>query len=561
MKTKVITLAITTLFVSLINAKELYILKSDGVIDSFDVSKGIEIEHLKIDRYENSPSDYVQIVLNTQNREYRYMIDQVALMSYTSPMFLDDAIMNDGGARIFAEALKLTKFGDCELRRYRDMTYRTPSGDSCVMGKGILYNTGAEKNEHGYCYVNRYYRYTGLIEPDSVFNKAGIITINDLKNVAKKAYGSNSYDNDYTNPENFLYKFVAYHFLPEAMKYNEFNVSEIVPGDVNAKIIMNNYRKKDPKTGEIIGVEDFFETMLPHSIMRISTSNGQIYINRKGLISELNNKVEGTRPGIEINSKSLHSSAINGFYHYINGVLLYDSDTRNVSLNTRMRIDATTLSPDFINSGGRGGENSLGNGSVLMKRGYTKNVGFSHRTKVFVRHRNAYMAYYEGDDVEVKGLFDIWFKIPPVPFDGTYEIRLGYFAMPSRGVIQVYFGEMEDENQNPDYHLSCVLEELDLRVSGDNIFNGWFNDVGDIASEDSVMRSLGYMKGPDIYMNFRYSNNCLRRIISTKDLKTDKNYFIRFRQLLDSDNAELPFDYIEVVPKSVFDGVIPEDRS
>lgn len=477
-----------------------------------------------------------------------------------SNKLIGDEIKVDRNITLFAEAVKLTRFADQELNKYQDMNYRTPQGDSCIMGKGVQYNTGAETGERGYFYEKRYFKYTGLIETNDVFSANGINNLNDLKAVALAAYGSNADDNNFTSPNNYLYKFVAYHFLPEAMGYNNFNVAEVTTGDVNSKILENNYKKKDDNQG-IIGLEDFFETMLPNSIMRISTTKGKVYINRKGYKIKAE-KADVITPGIEIDPKSLHSAATNGVYHYIKGILLYDNSTRNVTLNTRMRIDASTLSPDFINSGGRGGQNSLANGSTGMKKGFTKNVGFSERTKLFMRHRNSGFACYEGDEVLVKGVYDIWFKIPPVPFDGTYEVRLGYYAMSSRGVIQLYFGEMANEDMNPNDYLTPRGIPLDLRMVGDNPRIGWFNDddVTDIAAEDKSIRNRGYMKGPDTYMTYRNTKECLRRILVTEDLRTDKNYFIRARQVLDDDNAEFPFDYIELVPKSVFAGETPEDK-
>ena len=60
-------------------------------------------------------------------------------------------------------------------------------------------------------------------------------------------------------------------------------------------------------------------------------------------------------------------------------------------------------------------------------------------------------------------------------------------------------------------------------------------------------------------MTYRNGSGTIRRILVTEDLKTDKNYFIRARQVLDDDNAEFPFDYIELVPKTIFAGDKPED--
>ena len=550
--------------------RQVYILKVNGDIDSINVSEISNINYSRLDINNVLFSDCVQMMVHTSSNIRKYMLDQICRVSYTRPILLGDAIMNDPNTTIFSEALRITGFADKELRNIQDAGYKIPGGDSCVYGRGVVYNTGAESGEHGYYMEKRNFKYTGLIESDEVFSANGISGLDDLKAVAKGVYGSNADDNNFCSPSNYLYKFVAYHFLPEAMGYNDFNVAEVTSGDVNSRILQNNYKIKDDNQG-IIGLEDFFETLLPHSIMRISTDKTDdkyhLFINRKGY----NKASEGAvvvAEGVEIRANSANDIAVNGIYHYINDLLLYDDNTRNVALNTRMRINGTTLSPDFINSGGRGGEHSLMNGSTVMKREFVKNFNFSFRTRVHVRHRNSNFACYQGDELNVKGNYDIWFKIPPVPFEGTYEVRLGYFAMSSRGVIQLYFGEMADENQNPNDYLTPRGVPLDLRMGGTNPRIGWFNDddVTDIPAEDKAIRNRGYMKGPDTYMSFRNSSGCLRRILVTEDLKADKNYFIRLTQVLgessmfNADLCELMLDYIEVVPKSVYDGAVPEDR-
>src|SRR5574344_843267 len=563
MKLKILSLAIISLFASVLFAdgRVLYILNDDGKVDSVQVSESLSIEYSKFDLEGREYPDYVQMIVNSDEGSRRYMIDKVDRASFTRLMLLGDAINADKNITLFSEAMNLTQFAETNLCKNRDISYRPVYGPYVEYDlKGdvfIRYNAGSQIGETGHFYQYRYFKYTGLIETNQVFAGNGIHNLDDLKARAKEVYGSNSADNDFTSPENFLYKFVAYHFLPEAMGYNDFNVAQVTVGDVNSRILTENYLMTTSR-GEKMGIEDFFESMLPHSIMRISTSNKKLFINRKGYPGEGAGLIA---TGVEIVPASENASAINGIYHYINGILWYDDFTRNVALNTRMRIDATTLSPDFINSGGRGGENSLSNGSTGMKKGFVKNVNFSERTKLFMRHRNSGFACYEGDEVLVKGVYDIWFKIPPVPFEGTYEVRLGYTAMSSRGVIQLYFGEMADENQNPNDYLTPRGIPLDLRMDGKNPRIGWFKDdeVTDIPAEDKSIRNRGYMKGPDTYANYRNNPGTIRRILVTEDLKTDKNYFIRARQVLDDDNEEFPFYYIELVPKTIFAGDKPED--
>lgn len=499
---------------------------------------------------------------------------------------LGDVIRLDTKATIFAEALKLTNFdkkgvamlrnngdtvrkinGDVytigQLMRDRDQYYVTPGGDSCIDGKGIVYNTGAEKDEHAYYPEYRYFKFTGLIEPDKVFNDKGINNIEDLKNwlMTNKFDSESVYDDNYTDVNNWLYRFVAYHFLPEQMGYTDFNVAMVTQGDVNSKILENQYKKK--AGNEVIGIEDFFEAMLPHSIMRISTSNSKVYINRKGFVNQIKSGKPTFYEGVEILDGTANSTAINGVYHYIGAPLCYDDETRNKVLNTRIRVDATTLSPDFINGGGRGGENTKLHGGIGYKRGYAQNVFHSERTRLVVRHRNAGFACYQGDEVNVKGIYDIWFKIPPVPFNGIYEVRMGFCAMDVRGVAQIYFGEMDNEFDDIS-KLKPVGIPLDLRLGGGDPKIGAFNSDNmteeDIILKDKAMRNRGYMRGMDVYGGFQNNSATIRRILVTETLDPNKNYYFRARQVLDNDNAEFMFDYLELVPKSIWGSDTPEDR-
>jgi hypothetical protein len=98
-------------------------------------------------------------------------------------------------------------------------------------------------------------------------------------------------------------------------------------------------------------VMEFYETMCPYTIMQVCDAAGDKWVNRRGLGALY--KVRGSRilaPSEIPNS----TDALNGVYHYIDEILTYNkAKTIDQVLNIRMRIDATTLSPDFMNAGAR----------------------------------------------------------------------------------------------------------------------------------------------------------------------------------------------------------------
>ena len=47
--------------------------------------------------------------------------------------------------------------------------------------------------------------------------------------------------------------------------------------------------------------------------------------------------------------------------------------------------------------------------------------------------------------------------------------------------------------------------------------------------------------------------NCYRKIICNEYLRADNDYYIRMRQVWEEDGV-YPFSFIEIVPKSVYEG-------
>ena len=108
---------------------------------------------------------------------------------------------------------------------------------------------------------------------------------------------------------------------------------------------------------------------------------------------------------------------------------------------------------------------------------------------------------------------------------------------------------------------------LDLRLTGDSPKVGWISDseLGDeesIQALDHAMHNRGLMKSIDSYQGWdvqRDRTNMLRKILATEYLEPERDYYLRIRQVLDNDRTTFQTDCIEIVPKSIFQGEIPED--
>ena len=469
-----------------------------------------------------------------------------------SNYFLPEKMEEDSVLTLFCEALRLTGMAD-SLHYYIDESYSC-SADSVYNGTRERCTNGSDLYMDCKWVGTRYFKYTALVEPDSIYHKYGIYNINDLIAYAKKVYDATYpedaglYDDNPRHRKNPLNRFVSYHLLDRIVGYNQF----VVSGTMRETCWKSNIA--DP--------EEFYETMCPGTIMRFASpaagANSGLYINRRGHMSNLYHGDQQCR-GVKVLSPSesgfTERNALNGTYHYLDDILTFNTHTRDVVLNCRMRFDPATLSPDFMNAGGRG---RFGSSEIYgFKRGYIKNFDISKESFIGVTPDNSWWWSFLGHVLCISGRFDISFKLPAVPQKGTYEIRMGYTPGEERGVIQVYL------DNNP-----CGIP-IDLRVGA------WDASIGAIADgedeeentlNDKALHNRGYMKPMDCWFpgggesSMRALNSPLRRILATESLDPEKTYYLRVRQVLDDPMKYWNFNYLEICPKSVYGSPEGEDR-
>jgi hypothetical protein len=95
------------------------------------------------------------------------------------------------------------------------------------------------------------------------------------------------------------------------------------------------------------------------------------------------------------------------------------------------------------------------------------------------------------------------------------------------------------------------------------------NDQQENMANDKALRNLGYMKAMDSYgdntsngsgNSFRENAvNTARRILTRQYMSADQDYWLRFRQILEGSTLYMSLDYIELVPKDVYDDPEGED--
>ena len=443
---------------------------------------------------------------------------------------------------LFSEALAATNFGD-SLQKYIDLRFKPLDKDFTPQKK--------------------FYKYTGFIETNEVFNNNGIYTLDDLKAYAEKWYGTEDRDNP-CSPKNALYKFVAYHFVPRELTYNKIIPMQVGPYPLEELVVAGN------------DCYEYFET-IQGKLMKVtkplSSSDGiYMYINRpkegkvykEEMRRHLNVRIIEPTEVTQANEKHacFNPIAMNGIIHPIDNILVYNEDemTGNI-LNERLRFDFGTLLPEL----------SCNNIRHITEYKTGINIPFSYCENI-KNNSNAsdFFEYwifcgYMQDAFVTDGFFDVSFRLPPVPAK-VYEVRLGV------ELLTPYLG-LYGWLLQP--YIDGKICSLPIDFPKDKMPVEWVDDVETLdngVEHDKLMRSEGWMKGPDAFYgnnyislhkegaaNMRESNISLRKIICRTHLP-EGEHWIRFRLLREGVN---PFhlDYIELVPLNIVnDPTKPEDR-
>ena len=521
---------------------------------------------------------------------YIHGVDHVIAPSQAT---VADLIATADNMRIFSLLLERTGWADSLRIPYEDPDFTTdgyPDQDTYMESDG--YFDIVEQ---------RYRGFTVFAEPDSLFqlpeseggwaidlqlDEAGEVINGDevlaaVEQRAAQTYGSASMG-QYTDPANPLNRFVAYHLLDGALAYNNL-VHHMNEFGYNA-----GPNALDPQLTEFsVDVWDYYTTMgTPRRLLKVlqaaehdETGVYPIFLNTA---REYDNSRTGTykvtavtRRGERISATNgTHgaNSAVNGFYYPIDGIHLYSDEVRTTALRGRLRFDIATMTPEIWTA------NLRGRTTRFFTDDFFENIiNVAEDTRLFYLSNPGSAWYdYQGDEFEVTGVFDVTFRLPPVPTAGTYEVRMGISNNTLRGMAQIYFG---DNPQN----LAPTGLPIDLRVcargGGDindykeelpDIFAviPWETDVEDEEQNRTVeknLRNAGYMKGPKYFhghawtYSARENNACLRRIITQQYMTPDKTYYIRYKTALEATDTQFFTDYFELVPSYIYNGPEPED--
>lgn len=504
-----------------------------------------------------------------------HTIDKVLEQSnYALPDYME-SLADTVGITLFVTALEVTGLCDSMLLEEDD----SQDMEDKLSQLASTYSSSGE-----YTPSSRKYGFTAFVETDAIF--AGITDpttgkpiytgdensdLESLFNYAKSIYDevypndAGLYDDDYTNRKNPLNRFIAYHLLKRNVSYSELVVSGVwwsgnEGGDFH----------------------EYYETLCDNTLLRlqmVSDKSNAIYLNR---CERTNNLMEGVAV---LHGNNASYSTVNGNFQLINNILSYNVNIVSMFKTERIRIDVSSLLAELTNNSIRQDDNTDLK-AWYFPTGYFESLSYDDNCQCYY-DRWPYqaasgwddLAAFQTDNMNFSGEFDVTLRIPAVPA-GQYEIRLGYVCNSLMSISQIYFGYAKSSMQPVGIPLDMNLIGSSAKV-GMQLDNALYDDVNGnaenntsglvtITENDKAMRNLGYMKGPKamyrvnkdrVTQGTNICNNWwyLRRIITTQTLQ-NKPFYLRFRKVDERTGRILNLDFIEICPKSVYNGSESEDR-
>ena len=515
-----------------------------------------------------------QEYLNVSGPNYTqyFQLDEIDSVTIgTSTMMLSTQIAANERVSIYNAALQATGLASLLTDYFYDDAYDA-SSYSWYYYKSDTHNEVA--------IVPDYKRkgYTLFITPDSVLStKYGIHNLEDLVVKVKSLYDqtypedAGLYDDDYTHPKNPLNRYIRYTILKCDVRDLNRLAGRILYdwGDLNGVYGIRT-DKMNPT--------EWYQTLLPNTMMKCEQLTmkqyagdgvlNDFYINRR---YDANYQVEGAHIAPTIESEN-RQEASNGRYFYVNELVAFTPDVRDKVHDTRIRMDMSTVFPELVthdirqNGTMKADVQSSGpfeNGcNYWFPQGYLEGVTSENNSKLVYRRPQIGYWCYQGDEFIILGDYDIEFKLPPVPYSGTWQIRLGYSVLPGRGMAKIYFDGIQ-QGDTIDFRLPLN----DASIMGEDFDKVSYDDMTkeEKADDQRRLKEKGYYRGPAgaYYGHDMYKYETLaqtpRRVLCQVYIDNTQEHYLRIQNASPSMtgyNYELMLDYIELVPKSFYD--VPE---
>lgn len=558
---------------------------NDGTLNTANMNKRyIQITHT-VDKSDNSVvqlNRMSNIIFELKDDSVENgIIHPIDVLLENSNSSISDVLKANDRIRIFYEGLVATGLRDT-LIKTKDESY-----------DGSKYGTYSYTSdfwrEIAVAPEEKKYGFTVFVEPDDLYEKKfkeyGISTSNGmvraLYDLACMIYDPVFADDDdykaaygfdkITDRNNPLNMFMAYHILTrDVIGWNKLTPIEVHSGIVDGAIGIK-IDKMNPC--------DWYETLMPRTMMKLeqatvreymgNSERGQRYINRR-----VDDKfsIDGSKIQPTVEADYLQD-APNGRYFYIDDIIAFNKDTQEKVLNDRIRMDFSTIFPEVMTMNMRlngdptkddessKADQTFKNGkNYWFPKGYLDNVTMEGNGVLVYRRPHWNFWSYEGDEFNLFGDYDFTFRLPPVPYEGEYQIRLGFCALDTRGVAQIYF---DGKPQGIPVDMRKRLS--DETILGDQFGTKKWADMTDEekAEDQKMLKNLGYYRGA--YGGYHSSGSTInefvdnprtyRLVLCTVHINPKKDHYIRVRCTSSSklgNNNEFMMDYLEIVPKSVY---------
>ena len=500
----------------------------------------------------------------------------------SSNLTLPDLLAENENVKIISEALTLTGLAEYMSNMIRDDSWDPDKAEYEPYHGKIIYS-GAQNN---YCDIpeERKFKFTVFACPDEVLaRRYGITDLEGLYNYAKSIYGGPEYSEsvDFTDIKNPLRRLVAYQCLPFAQSYDHYT---------SICTIRTNETQSYVNPVEWYGTMDSLTTVKitrlvsTREIQTYGGESGDMYLNRSD-----NTRSTVHNPGVHVlrPTGEFVQEARNGSYFLTDGLIDYGEETKNDIFNTRIRFDMIDCFPEMLSNDLRNYDETHTTTSsedpesparnIILPNGYLDGVMVnSDGFFLYQGARNSYWSY-EGDEFNCcsnVNHYDVEFYLPSVP-TGTYQIRLGFADMSSRGICQFYldgepkgipFDERDTNFESrtgyiPLNTLEGSYTEEEREAAKKNMHNlGWYHGPKSVFS----VSGTGHKDGRDALSQggTKFSDNprTVRYVLATETLDENVRHKIRIKSVWAVGDALVMMDYFELVPKSVY-GVEGEGRA
>lgn len=412
-------------------------------------------EYMEFDMYGNNAVEYIPV-------------NDIDSITYGDCPELEDNVVGvlarNPKTSIFYAALVETGMADSLRTNLFDYDFKQTYGSGNLFLNTWRYTCTERKNRQN--------KYTVFAETDETYKANGISTLSDLKAYAAKVYDEvypgDATVKDPTDRRNSLNRFVSYHLLDRYVKLSHESVIQQF----------------------LTTVQDmacWHETMMPHSLLKCSYPTGSEegwYVNRRGVQDHADGRGVKVR-GAMVSTADAAQTAFNGICYYIDEIIAYGQNTQMVVLNERMRMDAMTLSPDFMNSAAAADiVKDLPWDYMPMDvypSEYTKNI--ESNAPIYVTPSILSNWNYLGNEIGTlsnNGISAMRIKLPPVP-EGTYEVRIGF-------------------TPNANIQQGALLDADLLEYNGDTPIMG---NNANIVSLDEIQGSILY---DNVVASYNYEN-------------------------------------------------------